>query len=109
MREQEPTTQVMNASQARRDWSEVLNRVFRGNTRVVVEKSGIPIAAIISPQELERFNRLDAQRKAAYRALDETRAAFESAAPEEIEREVATAIRQDRDERRRDRDAAKSA
>src|SRR6266852_947780 len=43
MREPEPTTQTMKASQARQEWSQILNRVFRKQTRVLVEKSGIPV------------------------------------------------------------------
>jgi prevent-host-death family protein len=44
--------QVMNASQARENWSEVINKVFLKETRVIVEKSGIPVAAIISAEDL---------------------------------------------------------
>ena len=40
-------TQVMKASEARAQWSQLLNKVFRSQTRVVVEKSGIPVAAVI--------------------------------------------------------------
>ena len=40
MREHEPVTQTMKASQVRQEWSKLLNTVFRDRTRVVVEKSG---------------------------------------------------------------------
>lgn len=59
VRDQDPTTQVMKATEARQIWSELLNKVFHTNTRVVVEKNGVPVAAIISPRELERFKRLE--------------------------------------------------
>ena len=39
-------TEVVKASQARQHLSEILNKVHRGNVRVLVEKSGIPVAAI---------------------------------------------------------------
>jgi PHD/YefM family antitoxin component YafN of YafNO toxin-antitoxin module len=71
MREQETKTQVMNATYVRQVWSELLNKVFQTNTRVVVEKNGIPVAAIISPRELERFKRLEAQDAEHFRPLRE--------------------------------------
>jgi prevent-host-death family protein len=90
----------MKASEARQRWSEILNGVFRGNTRVVVEKSGIPVAAVISAQDLERLNQLEAQREERFRVLDRMREAFKDVPPEEIEREVAQAIAEVRAERR---------
>ncbi len=92
MREREPVTQTMKASDARQNFSAVLNRVFRRETRVLVEKSGIPVAAIVSAEDLERLTQLDEQRKHDFAILDEIRAAFRGVPPEEIEREVARAI-----------------
>lgn len=85
-------TQVMKASEARQQWSQLLNKVFRGQTRVVVEKSGIPVAAVISAKDLERFTQLEEQRKERFKALDRMREAFKDVAPEEAEREVAKTI-----------------
>ena len=48
-------TQVMKASEVRQQWSQLLNKVFRNQTRVLVEKSGIPVAAVISIDDLEKF------------------------------------------------------
>ncbi len=56
------TSEIIKASEARQQWSQILNRVFRGETRVLVEKSGIPGAAIISADDLERFTIWEAQR-----------------------------------------------
>ena|SRR5579859_3805411 len=97
MREREPVTQTMKASDARQNFSEVLNRVFRRETRVLVEKSGIPVAAIISAQDLERLTRLDEERKKDFAILDEIRAAFHDVPPDEVEREVARAIQEVRE------------
>ena len=49
--EPEPMTKTIKASVARQQFSQLLNDVFRGKIRVVVEKSGIPVAAIISANE----------------------------------------------------------
>ena len=62
MRERESVTQTMKASQVRQEWSKLLNTVFRDKTRVVVEKSGIPVVAIVSAEDLKRLQQLEAQR-----------------------------------------------
>lgn len=92
MREREPMTQTMKASEARQQFSQLLNQVFRGETRVVVEKSGIPVAAIISAQDLEQLARFEAQREKDFAVIDEIRAALKDVPDEELEREVARAV-----------------
>src|SRR5690242_18166393 len=87
-----PTIQTIKATEARQHWSELLNKVFRRDARVIVEKSGIPVAAIISVQELERFERLEAERAARFKALDESQAAFTDVPNEELDREINRAV-----------------
>jgi prevent-host-death family protein len=62
VQEPEPMTKTIKASEARQQFSKVLNEVFRGESRVVVEKSGIPVAAIISASDFKRLARLEAER-----------------------------------------------
>ena len=102
MRERVPMTQTIKASQARQQFSELINKVFRKETRVIVEKSGIPVAAIISADDLERFNRMEAER---FKILDEIGERFKGEDPNEIEREIARAVSEVRAEKR----AAESA
>lgn len=94
-------TQVMKASEVRQQWSQLLNKVFRSQTRVVVEKSGIPVAAVISAGDLERFNNLEELREQRFKALDEMRDAFKDVPAKELEHEVAEALKQVRAEKRR--------
>jgi prevent-host-death family protein len=101
MRENEPMTQTMKASEARQQWSEVLNKVFRKETRVIVEKSGIPVAAIISAEDLARFVQLEAERRERFKALEETWEAFKDVPADEVEEQVARAIEQVRAQKRR--------
>lgn len=96
-------TQVMKASEARAQWSQLLNRVFRDQTRVVVEKSGIPVAAVISAEDLERFNRLEKQRTERFKALDNMRDVFKDVPQVKLEREVNKALAQVRAEKRKTR------
>lgn len=91
-------TQVMKASDVRQQWSQLLNNVFRGKTRVVVEKSGIPVAAIISAEDLKRFTQLEEQRNERFKALDRMREAFKDVPTDEVERELDKALTQVRSE-----------
>ncbi|MDO8673686.1 MAG: type II toxin-antitoxin system prevent-host-death family antitoxin [Dehalococcoidia bacterium] len=89
---EQPTTQTMKASEAREQFSQLLNRVFRRETRVLVEKSGIPVAAIISPDDLKRFNLIEEERAERFKVLDESWKAFEGVSPESVEMEAAKAV-----------------
>ncbi len=105
VREREPMTQTMKASQVRQEWSKLLNTVFRGKTRVVVEKSGIPVAAIISAEDLERLKQFEAQRAERLKVLEvleDSWAAVKDEDTETIEREVAQAVAEVREERRQE-------
>lgn len=104
MPEREPMIQTMKASEARQQFSQLLNQVFRRETRVIVEKSGIPVAAIISAEDLERLGQWEEQRSERFKALEESWKAFEGVPPEEIEREVAKAIAAARKKRRAEMD-----
>jgi prevent-host-death family protein len=85
-------TQTINASTARQEWSKILNKVFREDTRIVVEKSGIPVAAIISSKDLKRLDQLEKERSERFRILDEVKAAFRDIPESEIENEVDQAL-----------------
>lgn len=100
MPERERTMQTVNATAARQQFSELVNRVFRREARVLIEKSGIPVAAIISADDLEKLGRLEAERERDFAVLDEVGRAFQDVPPAVIEREVAKAVRSVRSERR---------
>ena len=57
MRGREAVTERVGASQAKRDWSKVINRAFSGKVRFVVEKHGTPVAGIVSADDVERAGR----------------------------------------------------
>ena len=56
MGEHEPVTQAMKASEVRQQWSPILNKGARRQALVIVEKSGLPVAAIVSADELARLS-----------------------------------------------------
>lgn len=97
-----PVTQTIKASEARQTFSQLLNRVFRGEVRVVVEKSGIPVAAIISARDLEWLNQLERQRAERFKALGQSWEAFKDVSPQDVERDVAQAVAHARKKRRKE-------
>jgi prevent-host-death family protein len=88
MREPEPMTQTMKISEVKNTLSSLVNKVYRKETRVLVEKSGIPVAAIISVDDLKRFAQLEQEREERFAVIDRMREAFKDVPPEEIEREA---------------------
>jgi len=93
--------QTLSASAARQQWSALLNKVFRKEARVLVEKSGIPVAAIVSAEDLERLARLEEERRQDFAIIDELRAAFQDVPDEELEQEVNRAFQEARERARR--------
>lgn len=82
----------MKASEARDNWSEVLTQVFREKSRVVVERSGVPIAAVVSAADLSRLQHLDEERERRFAAVEQFAEAFEDVPEAEIEMATARAI-----------------
>jgi len=100
VREQQPMTQTIQASQVRQRFSQLLNQVFRKEWRVLVEKSGVPVAAIVSADDLVRLTQFDEERAVRGRLFDRMRAAFDDVPECQIERDVAYIIEQERQRRR---------
>ena len=88
MKQGTPNTQSMAISTVRTQLNTLVNSVYRNETRVLVEKSGIPVAAIVSPADLERLARLDREQPDPFAVIDEIRQAFAGVLDEEIERET---------------------
>jgi prevent-host-death family protein len=101
MSERAPMTQTIKVSEARAQFSDLLNRVFRRQARVLVEKSGIPVAAIVSAQDLERLTLMDAERQKDLAILDASQSAFADVPGEQVEREISKVIAEVRAENRR--------
>src|SRR5512135_393315 len=103
-----PMKKTVKASEARQQLPQLLNSVYRGDTRVLVERSGIPVAAIVSARDLEELGRLDQQRADFDRALARMQEAFKDVPPEEIEQETTRIVAEVRAQLRAERAAAGS-
>jgi prevent-host-death family protein len=61
---EQPTMLTMKISEVKQQLNRLVNQVYRRETRIMVEKSGIPVAGIVSAEDLERLDRLDRERRA---------------------------------------------
>ncbi len=59
MEQRDIVTRSIPVSQARQKLGELVNEVYKRHLRVVVEKSGIPVVAMVSLADFERWVRLD--------------------------------------------------
>ncbi|MGI8644193.1 MAG: type II toxin-antitoxin system Phd/YefM family antitoxin [Thermomicrobiales bacterium] len=86
-----PAETTMKLSDTKQQLSQVINRVAQGETRVVVEKSGLPVAAIIPIDEYRRFREQEARRVKRFEAISRISQAFDDVSDEELERELTKA------------------
>lgn len=100
----EPVNQTVSVTEAQEQWNTLVDAVARRQRRVVLEKNGRPVAAIISAADLERLRRYDAEREERFRIIDVMRAAFADVPDEELEREINKAFAEARAERRAERE-----
>jgi prevent-host-death family protein len=92
MSEPTPTTETMKISDVKQQLNSLVNRVYRRETRILVEKAGIPVAGIVSVQDLQRLEQFDRERAERFKILDEFGEAFKDVPAEQLEREIARAI-----------------
>lgn len=92
----QPMTQTLNITTTRSQLSELVNQVFRRESRVIIEKSGIPVAALVSAEDAARLEEFERQREQDFAALSKMQEKFADVPVKDHEREVARAVRQAR-------------
>jgi prevent-host-death family protein len=90
----------ISAKEARAQFSEILGMVRFGKETVIVEKQGKPVVAVI---DIDLYNRWAAEREARLKVFDDLRAKNRSKRPAEIEKDVAEAISEVRENIRQPR------
>ncbi len=105
MPRQQPETQTIKASEVRQQFSSVINHVARDEARVIVEKNGLPVAAIVPAKDLRRLEQIDADIAEGWKVVESMREAFRDVPDEEIERETQRIFAEMREESRRRRQA----
>jgi prevent-host-death family protein len=98
MNKPEITTETMKICDVRSNINSLVNEVYRHEKRVIIEKSGIPVAAIVSMRDLELFDFLERKRAERFKIIDEMQAAFADVSPEENEREAERTVAEARAE-----------
>jgi prevent-host-death family protein len=109
MREQVPTTQAIRISDFKNRLARLVNQVYRQEIRVLIEKNGTPVAALVSVEDMQRLARLDRQVAERKRVVAAMREPFRGVSPEEIERETAKAVAEVQEEMRAEREVAAAA
>jgi prevent-host-death family protein len=104
MAKNEQTIQTMTATDVRQHFASAINQVARHETEIIVEKSGVPVAAIVSIEDYRRLKDQDTRRAERFKIMDEVRAAFAEVPPEELEREAKKALDEVRAEMRAERE-----
>ena len=116
MSRRDHATKIIKISALKTSLSRVVNAVSSDEARVLVEKNGVPVAAIVSVSDLrklvdiERLNR-DQEDEDPWAVVDRMREAFKDVPDEEIERETDRIIARIRAENRaaREREALAAA
>ncbi|MHB0870773.1 MAG: type II toxin-antitoxin system Phd/YefM family antitoxin [Chloroflexota bacterium] len=93
-------TQTVPAAEARQRLGQLMRQVYNRQSRVIVEKGGIPVVAMVSLADFERWTRLDREREERFQVVDEIRSRNLDKEPEEVERDVAEEIASLRREKR---------
>ena len=88
MSEQQPMTQTVKISEVKNTLSSLVNKVYRKETRILVEKAGIPVAALVSADDLRRLNQLDREWDQTTHALERFSQAFADVPVEELEAKI---------------------
>lgn len=92
MRDPKPTTQTIRISEVQSRLPNLVDEVSRQETRILVEKSGSPVAALVSIEDLDRLAQFDRTRAERFAALDRMREQFAGIPAEEIDREADRAV-----------------
>lgn len=103
-----PEPEVMSASDVRQNFGSVVNRVARGEGRVVIEKHGTPAVGIVSIEDIRRLRQMDAVSSRRKRIVDDIRQHFRDVDPQEMERETDKSFEEMRQEDREARSRARA-
>jgi prevent-host-death family protein len=82
-------TIVIGARQARQQFADLLGKVGYGGETAIIERSGKPMVAMIP---VETYERLLSERQERFSIIDRIRDRQDKFSPEEIEKDVAQAI-----------------
>lgn len=97
---------TVEVDRARQRLGELVEAVTRDRVRVRLARDGRPVAALVSARDLDWLERLERERAEQFKVIDRIQAAFADVPGEEIEREIAKALAEVREEMRAERELA---
>ena len=100
MEYQPPERRTVDESEAGELAGTRIEEVARGRARLVVQKDGKDVAALVSSYDLERLEMLDRRAAEGWKTIQEIHARNAHLDPEEVERDIAEAIAEVRAEAR---------
>lgn len=83
-------TKRISAREARNKFADLMGSVHYGGEEVIVERSGRPVAAVIP---VDMYERLVVERRVRFEVLDEIRSRLPDVSSEEVEKDVALALK----------------
>ena len=86
------TTETMSETDSRNQFSEILERVSRNEDRIIIEKDGVPVAAIVPLSVVRDAESTERRRQNLREAFETTREEMRGIPPDEIEREIAQSV-----------------
>jgi prevent-host-death family protein len=86
----------MKLSDTKQQFSSVINRVAKGEANIIVEKSGLPVAVIVSMDEYQSSQAAAEARRARFDRIAQISKAFADVPTSELEEEIAKAVREAR-------------
>jgi prevent-host-death family protein len=96
VRPQKSTTQTMKISDVKNQLSSLVNEVYRKEKRILIEKAGIPVAALVSADDLARLEERDRRWEEGTRAMERMSLAFADVPVDELEARISEIIAEDR-------------
>jgi prevent-host-death family protein len=94
------TTQKVQVTDIKGQFTHLIDQVSRGQSRFVVERDGVAVAAFISIEDLARLEQVEQESSDRFQILDEIGAAFAEVPADELEAEVARSLDEVRAKRR---------
>jgi prevent-host-death family protein len=84
---------IFSASEARANFSELVTEAGYAGREAVIERNNRPVAVIIGYEQYLELRRQASERAARFAIYDEIRARNPEAEPEQVEADVAAAVR----------------
>jgi len=81
---------TVSAVRARGNLGQILEEVYYRGDQYIIERSGRAMAAVVPVEQYEQWR---AERDAFFKLIDEIRSRNKNVKPEQIERDIAAAVR----------------